>query len=77
MPMQEARHVRTMIPPKVLQRHCSADPKWLASDSLKTGLSQNGTGIYISGSMCFFILRSAPLFAVHALSASHKIRKLS
>ena len=39
----------TMIPPKVLQSHCSADPKWLAITMLER-LSQNGAGIYNSGS---------------------------
>ena len=34
---------RTMIPPKVLQRHCPADPKWLAIMMLER-LSQNGIG---------------------------------
>ena len=32
-----------MIPPKVLQRHCPADPKWLAIMMLER-LSQNGIG---------------------------------
>ena len=43
---------RTMIPPKVLQSHCSADPKWLAITMLERR-SQNETGIYISGSKSF------------------------
>ena len=58
----------------MLQRHCSADQKWLAIMILERP-SQNWNGNCMSGSMDFFTLRSVPLFAAHALGASHNIKK--